>query len=308
MKCEIKEGTYLVIGSSGFIGRNIVNTIRKSSFYLEGKIKLICVVRKIDEKAAALMSDKNITLYGYQDMLQIRESIDYIIHTASLTSKFTIENESINMLNNDLKMMFNVGKLIEKNKIRGMVYLSSNSVHQSYNFISEELFDDIRKINLYAEDKRMCEIICGLLSMKSNVNVVRLFTVYGPNDNLERGTFLTEFMKSALLNRNIEIQSNGNLIRNLCYIDDVVSAIFYVLFYSKKSTCYDVGGENATMLQVANQIAKINGKICVDVLDHDISYNPTDNQIPNLYKIHQVGWKHTTNIEDGLTNMYNSYL
>lgn len=311
----MQEGTYLITGINGFIGKEIVKKIRNSYEYLKNKIKLIFIVRDVNSISKEILKDKNIVLYKYSVVMEINEDIDYIIHTAGTTKKDIIKNVPIDVLENDINMMFTIIRIAKTKSIRSMVFLSSAQVYQSVcgkikdtdELIDELAFEDI---DAYSESKKMCEILCNLHAKQSEgiINIIRLFSVYGPGDNLNRGTFLTQFMKKAISNEDIEIEGYGDEVRNLCYIDDIVSAIFFVLFNSKKSECFNVGGENATILDIAKYISDLNKDISVIIKGNETNSNVIKYQKPNLDKIHKLGWSHTVSIKNGLEKMYNSYL
>jgi nucleoside-diphosphate-sugar epimerase len=90
--------------------------------------------------------------------------------------------------------------------------------------------------------------------------ILRPFLVYGPGQGLER--FIPQIIKGCLKNEKF-LASNGEQLRDLCYIDDFIEAIFIVLNYSDSQIYGEViniaSGKPVAIKKVVEMIVEILG-------------------------------------------------
>ena len=173
---------------------------------------------------------------------------------------------------------------------------------------------------VYSQSKRTGELLALAYCKQYLIpaKIVRLFHVYGEKEELNNGTFLSDFLNDVLQKRNIEIEGDGSEIRNLCYVDDAIAGIFYALFKGVNGEAYNVGSHenNCTIKEIAEHLSNIAGGFGVDIQvviknkkKKTFGDKLINAQIPSTDKIAQLGWtEEYSNIQLALKKVVSSYL
>ncbi|RKY34143.1 MAG: hypothetical protein DRP78_06985 [Candidatus Omnitrophota bacterium] len=210
----------LITGATGFIGRNLVQELAKSS-----ENKLICLVR-------SKIKAKRLDLYGvrciYADITQLpeleekmTENIDLIFHCAGYVSnKDKQKLDQVNVVGTE-----NVCKLALKLKARKMVYLSSVAVISGN--LQTPLTEDLpyKATNPYGESKIAAEKkVLQYRKLGLKAVILRPCMVYGEQEPhlLKTFIFLLKFRLMPLLNK-------GANKFHLVYVKNVIDAMIFSL-------------------------------------------------------------------------------
>jgi GDP-L-fucose synthase len=139
--------------------------------------------------------------------------------------------------------------------------------------------------------------------------------LYGPNDNydLENSHVLPALIRkihTAKVNNapTVEVWGSGKVKREFLHADDLAQACVYLLHNYDTEGLVNIGtGEDISIADVAQLICKVVG------YNGTLEYNTnkpdgTPRKLMNVDKIHALGWKHTTTLEQGLTSVYNDVL
>ena len=188
-------------------------------------------------------------------------------------------NENISIQSNLIKSSFN-------NKIDHFVNLGSSCIYpkRSIQPIKEEylLTDSLEKTNeAYALAKIIGLKLCEFYNKQFNKTYLTLMpcNLYGPNDNfdLKNSHFIPALIKKIVNSKiknisQIEIWGSGKPKREIMHVDDLASAIFFILKAKisnnkklkkvlKKKSLINVGsGNEFTIKQFAEKICKIEKK------------------------------------------------
>ena len=151
-------------------------------------------------------------------------------------------------------------------KIKKILYASSSSV---YSDISEGKFYEtstpLEPKSKYGESNLLNEIYASNLIKSYNASIVglRFFSVYGPFGRPDMAYYI--FTKSIKDNEAINLNNQGNMYRDMTFIDDIIDGIFgaidYVSNAQRKNEIFNLG--NDTPIKTAdllNRIEKIIGK------------------------------------------------
>ena len=131
--------------------------------------------------------------------------------------------------------------------------------------------------------------------------------LYGPNDNfdLKNGHVLPALIRrfyEAKLNNleEVVIWGTGSPRREFLYIDDLANAVVFLMNSYSHSEIINIGtGEDITIKELAEEIKSIlhfKGNIKLDTTKPD----GTPRKLLDVDKIHNLGWKHNTNLRTGL--------
>lgn len=138
--------------------------------------------------------------------------------------------------------------------------------------------------------------------------------LYGPNDNYD---LLSSHVLPALIRKFHEAKHNGETSvtiwgtgkprREFLHADDLASACLYLMLNYHEEGLINVGtGEDLAIAELAAMIAEVVG--FKGTIQQDISKpDGTPRKLMDVSKLHQLGWKHTINLRDGLEMVYAEY-
>jgi GDP-L-fucose synthase len=137
-------------------------------------------------------------------------------------------------------------------------------------------------------------------------------------DSLEKATaILSKFGVTA---KSVEIWGSGKPKREFLWSEDMANACVFLMesidfkntFHSQekeiRNTHINIGtGVDISIAELAEKIQKIvgfNGKLNFDTTKP----NGTMRKVTDVSKIHDLGWKHTVELDDGIKKLYNWYI
>ena len=150
--------------------------------------------------------------------------------------------------------------------------------------------------------------------------------LYGPYDNFDakNSHFIPALIKKVVNAKKknlqkIEIWGTGKAKREIMHVDDLASAVFFilnkiekkdkkVLHIIKKNSYINVGSnEEYTIRQYAHMIAKLFPKK-INLKFNKKYPDGTPRKLLNSQIIRKLGWVPKTSLEEGLLKTYNWYL
>uniref|UniRef100_A0A7V3N4S5 NAD-dependent epimerase/dehydratase family protein n=1 Tax=candidate division CPR3 bacterium TaxID=2268181 RepID=A0A7V3N4S5_UNCC3 len=131
--------------------------------------------------------------------------------------------------------------------------------------VADELHPEF-PTDIYSANKSVSEkyvLIYGN-AYKIPVTVVRLSNVYGPRASIHSPefTFVNYFIGLALQDKDVTIYGDGAQLRNVIYVDDVVSALIKSAMTDKSvgEVLFAVGDEHLSVRQIAENIVRQIGR------------------------------------------------
>ena len=227
------KDTYLVTGSSGFIGYNLCNYIIKRGHNVFGL--------DLDEKYNNLKKWRNEKLnkigvktfcVDISDKYQLDDfknknnaSFKSIFHLAGLAGVRRSLEIPEKYYDANLRGTLNILNLASHINVDSLVFSSTSSVYGGNKNSSKET-DNLNPISPYANSKLLAEKICKLHSISNNLNVsiLRYFTVYGEAGRPDMS--ILRFIDNIFNGNPITIYGDGNQERDFTYIEDVCDATF----------------------------------------------------------------------------------
>lgn len=139
--------------------------------------------------------------------------------------------------------------------------------------------------------------------------------LYGPNDNfdLANSHVLPALMRKfheAKVNGNdtVTIWGTGSPLREFMYVDDMADACVYLMEHYGGQEHVNVGtGEELSIHALALIIQRIvgyEGKLVFNTSKPD----GTPRKLLDVSKLHELGWKHSVDLERGIRETYNWFL
>lgn len=317
--------TIMITGATGLIGTLLIKVLLEYNKLREANIKILALVRNLEKAKIIYEANKNLE-FIVQDITEpfiIEETIDYIIHGASLTASKDFVCKPVETIDTAINGTKNILELARTKKVKSMVYLSSLEVYgirkEKHCTIHESdygLIDFLSVRSSYSESKRMVECMCisYLVEYDVPVKIARLAQTFGPGVSYDDGRVFAEFSRCALERRNIVLHTDGSTIRNYCYISDAVSALLYILLKGNVGEAYNVANKKTSISiknmaelvadKIANNTIKV--EICNDNNIEKFGYNPTTVACLDVTKLEKLGWSAKVDLEEMFINTINS--
>lgn len=303
----------LVTGSTGLIGSLIIKCLLEYNKKWSSGIRVIGLAHNMSK--AESVFKKYLDFEGFElipyDIVQpffYQDDIDYIIHTASITSSKEFIDKPVQTLETAIIGTNNLLKLAYQKKVKGFLYLSSLEVYgvpftnrEEISSVTENDYgylDPLSVRSSYSEGKRCVENLCIAYASEYAVpvKIARLTQTFGPGVDYYDSRVFAEFARAVIEENDITLHTKGETVRNYCYTADAVKALFLVLTKGKVGEAYNVANQRTTvsiyeMAQIAASLS--NGKTKVIIMDDnppEAGYNPPMKVTLSAKKLETLGW------------------
>jgi dTDP-glucose 4,6-dehydratase len=127
----------------------------------------------------------------------------------------------------------------------------------------------------------------------------RIFSVIGPGIPLDAHYAASSFLSQALAGGPVVVKDGA--IRSYLHPKDLAAALLTILAHGDGEP-YDVGGEERiTVADLGRRIAAHAGVAC-----HLAEPLPSDVYLPDLTRLHALGWKQTISTDEAITDTLES--
>ncbi|MEK7180194.1 MAG: GDP-L-fucose synthase [Patescibacteria group bacterium] len=302
-----KKSKIYVAGHRGLVGSSIVRRLEK-----DGYGNLLLRTRKeldlLDQKAVSAFFEEEKPEYVFIAAAKVGG-----IHANSTyPASFIYENILIEA---------NIINAAYVNKVKKLIFLGSSCIYPrlAEQPIKEEylLTGSLEPTNTaYAIAKIAGIIMCQSYNKQYGTNFISVMptNLYGPHDNfdLKNSHVLPALIRKfheAKINSHSEVVvwGTGRALREFLHVDDLASACFFLMNNYNDSSIVNIGtGEDISIKSLAELIKEIvgfEGKIIWDQTKPD----GTPRKLLDVSKLHELGWKHTIDLKDGITSTYEWY-
>ena len=232
---ELKNNTFLVTGSAGFIGYHVARTL------LDHGARVVGLDNFNDYYSPALKHDRDLELRQHPNFISVAADLTdlpalealfsahrprKICHLAAQAGvRYSLINPYAYQKSN-LEGFVNLLELAKRFPPERLVYASSSSVYAG---LTEMPFSETQRvdtpISLYAATKKANELMAHAYSHLFGLPTVglRFFTVYGPWGRPDMAMWL--FTEAMLKAQPIKVFNYGKMQRDFTYIDDIVQGV-----------------------------------------------------------------------------------
>ncbi len=278
----------LITGSSGFIGKNLCQTLKKLKYE----------ILELDT------SDGQIFNQSYFHQYE-NENISRLVHLAAQVHSTKSWNNNYLFYQTNYIGTLNALNFCLKKKIP-ITYFSTY-VYGNQNILPIPETANTEPLNPYTHSKLAAEDLCCFYSKvhKIPVTIVRPFNVYGQGQ--DKNFIISSIVHQALNGRLISIGATY-LKRDFIYIDDLINAVIKTFKQNELFNIYNIGsGVSYSIREVINivqEILKIKFDIVSNKKIRKFEINDTVADISKISK--EFDWKPKFSLREGLKIMLNS--
>ncbi|HYF84378.1 MAG TPA: NAD-dependent epimerase/dehydratase family protein [Clostridia bacterium] len=319
---ELNNRKVLVTGATGLIGSQLVKALSCCNRLHNTNIKIIALARSV-EKAKAIFGnmlehpDLKLILGDVTKPVKITEDIDYIIHTASVTSSKDFVTYPVETIQTVFEGTRNLLELAKDKHVKAFVYLSSLEVYgvtdPSLKYVTEKNYgyiDILDSRSSYSEGKRIAECLCISYEKEYGVpvKIARLTQTFGAGVKYDDGRVFAQFARSVIEKKNIVLHTSGDTVRSYCYTRDALRALIFILLKGEKGQAYNVANMDTVISirdmaeMLSKEFPEAGIKVVYDITEdiQKFGYNPTVKINLDTAKLQKLGWK----AELGIKEMY----
>ena len=284
---------------------------------------------------------RNLQANGYQNLITRTSSELDLRNQAAVSEFFTTEKPEYVFL-----AAAKVGGILANNTYRAdflyeNLMIESNIIHSAYqNGVTKLLFlgssciypkmapQPLREESLltgllestnepYAIAKIAGIKLCEAYRSQYGVNFISAMptNLYGPNDNYDlQGShvlpaLIRKFHEAKVNDQpTVEVWGTGSPRREFLHADDLADACVFLMLNYNDDLFVNVGtGEDVTIRELAELVQDVVG------YEGELRWNTdkpdgTPRKLMDVSRLHKLGWKHTTDLREGLELTYQDFL
>ncbi|OBW58437.1 Vi polysaccharide biosynthesis protein VipB/TviC [Solibacillus silvestris] len=225
-----EESTFLVTGSAGFIGSNLVEAILELGYKVRG-LDNFSTGKK--ENVEEFLDNPNYEfmegdICNLDTCIKACEGIDYVLNQAAWGSvprsiEMPLFYEDVNV-----KGTLNMMEAARQSGVKKFVYASSSSVYGDEPTLPKQEGREGNLLSPYALTKSVNEEYAKLYTKLYNLDTygLRYFNVFGrrQDSNGAYAAVIPKFIKQLLNGEPPTINGDGNQSRDFTYIENVIEA------------------------------------------------------------------------------------
>ena len=303
---------------------------KDSKIYIAGHRGMVgsAIYRKLQEKGFynfVLKTSKELDLRNQQavsDFFQVQKP-DYVFLAAAKVGGI-IANSTYraDFLYENLAIQNNVIHSAYKTSVKKLMFLGSSCIYPKLapQPLKEEylLSGFLEETNEpYAIAKIAGIKLCEAYRMQYGCDFISVMptNLYGPNDNydLENSHVLPAMIRKfheakESKNESVTLWGTGSPMREFLHADDLAEACAYLMENYSEPQFINVGtGIDITIKELAETVSKIvgfEGRLVWDTTKP----NGTPRKLMDVSKLHEQGWKHKIDLQEGISLAYQDFL
>lgn len=303
-----KNAKIYIAGHRGMVGSAIWRTLEKQGYTnLIGKTSKELDLRNQQEVLEFLETEKP------EVIIDAAAKVGGILANNDFPYQFLMENIQIqnNLIDGSLKV-----------DVKKFIFLGSSCIYPKFapQPLKEDylLTDSLEPTNeWYAIAKITGVKTCQAIRKQFGKDYVSMMptNLYGTHDNFDLKSshvlpaMIRKFHEAKENNNaNVVLWGSGTPLREFLFVDDLAEAVVFALDNELPEHLYNVGtGTDLTIKDLAELIQKVTGH--QGEIEWDSSKpDGTPRKLMDISKMHDLGWKHRVELEDGIRKTYNWFL
>ena len=282
----------LITGSSGFIGKNLVESLL-SEYEITG-------LSKKQKNSKSEHVTKDISKITSKDF----KNIFCVIHLAAITDLKVCKDFPDQCIATNVLGTQKILESARKNNCK-VIYASTSHVYGIPKKLPINETTSTSPTSMYAGSKLAGEILCESYHKQfdMDISIVRIFSVYGPESN---NHYVVSNIVEQLKKSNKIKLGNVNSRRDFIFISDVINAFKIILNNINGFNIYNVGAEKSySIKEICKKFEKLHGKkIIIKSTVKQNSKFDAKNIVCDATKLKKLGWKSKISLDEGLKKMY----
>ena len=327
---QSKQHTWLITGSAGFIGSNLLQALLQLNQKVVGLDNFSTGHQRNLDEVQTIVTPAQWQNFRFMqaDICNLADcqiactGVDYVLHQAALGSVPRSVEDPITTNASNVTGFLNILVAARNAKVKRFVYAASSSTYGDHPGLPK-VEDHIGKpLSPYAVTKYVNELYADVFGKTYDLKSIglRYFNVFGPRQD-PKGTYaavIPKWIASMIKDEPVYINGDGETSRDFCYIANVVQA--NLLAATTQNTealnqVYNIAvGGRTTLNQLYSQLKQNLISSCPHLKDAQVVYRefrPGD-VLHSLAKIdkarEKMGFVPTENMGQGLALAMSWYL
>ena len=301
----------LVTGGAGFLGSHLCRKL------LSMQYEVICVDNLFTGSKANvvdLSQNPNFEFVRHDVTIPLYLEVDGIFNLACPASPVMYQKNPVQTLKTSVHGAINMLGLAKRVGAR-ILQASTSEIYGDPTISPQEesYWGNVNPIGIrscYDEGKRAAETLFSDYHRQysTDTRIARIFNTYGPGMAIDDGRVVSNFIVQALNGEDMTVYGEGDQIRSLCYVSDLIDGLISLFLAPNLHTPINIGNpEPISMLELATEIkelTKSSSRITFKPLPSD---DPMTRE-PDITKAKELlGWEPQVNRTEGLERTVNYF-
>lgn len=302
-----KDSKIYVAGHNGMVGSAIVRRLKEL-----GYTNIITA----DRNRLNLLNQMHVQSFFSNELPE------YVFLCAAKVGGIKANNEMKgDFIYENLMIQSNIIKYSKDFNVKKLLFLGSSCIYPK---LSPQPIKEEYLLSGYLETTNDAYSIAKIAGIKmcqsfnqqygTNFISVMPTNLYGPNDNYDLTTshvfpaLIRKFHEAKINNTDVVVWGSGNPKREFLYVDDLADACIFLMNNYDESDIVNIGtGEDISIRDISYLIMETIGKKC-DIIFDTTQPDGTLRKLLDVSKLHDLGWKHKTSLQEGIKLAYNDFL
>lgn len=296
-----------VAGHNGLVGSAIVRILKKNGYQ-----NIITI-----DSASLDLRDQQAVKKFFQ-----KEKPQYVfLAAAKVGGIMANKTYGAEFIYDNLAVQNNVIHESYHNGVEKLLFLGSSCIYPKLAAqpIKEEYFMDgaLEPTNApYAMAKIAGIEMCKAYNAQYGCKFISVMptNLYGPGDNYDLlnahvlPALIRKFYEAKIHNEpSVNVWGTGNPRREFLYVDDAAEACYFLMNHYDDPSIVNIGcGQDFSIREMAETVKEITG-YTGELLFDTSKPDGTMQKLLDVSKLNKLGWKHSTNLIDGLTITYKDF-
>lgn len=298
------QGSVVVTGGSGFIGRAVVRAFRERG-------TPVTVVDRIPYPAG---DDGVTSVVGELGDARVHEAAVTaetagIVHLAALTSVLKSVELPVQTYSDNVAVTQELLELARRHEIGRFVFASTNAVVGDVRTDTITVDMPLRPLTPYGATKAACEMLMSGYSGAYGLTTcaLRFTNVYGPGMS-HKDSFVPRLMRAALAGTGVRIYGDGSQRRDLVHVDDVVRAVLLAFDSGYSGRAIVGAGKSVSVLELVETVRAVTGaELPVEHVEAPAGEMPAV-VVDLSASAATIGYEPTVSLADGLATAWKYFL
>jgi len=254
----------LVLGSNGFIGSHLVDSLVKNGH-------LVVAFDRPSSVKRLYRDNENIQFFpgdflNLDDLGTALDGVEYVFHLVSTTTPASAENDPLIDIDTNIRGSVELFKLCVEKGVKKVIFASTGGAIYGYTgkINSYKETDVTRPVSPYAIGKLTIENYLRYFNVKHGLKslILRISNPYGERQPFNRRQgVIPIFLENVYQDHPITILGDGSMERDYVYVKDVTNAVASIFDKDTHEDLYNIGSGAATNVnQLVDVVREVSQK------------------------------------------------